>query len=81
MVCVLILHVTCNIFMCFFMLVGALIVQRPHDIETGYPQSIPVVYHYGHKSPEDNILLYNQLVSTLSQTVNARCEANKNGES
>ena len=60
-------------------IVGAVIVQRPHDIEDGYPQSIPIVYHYGHTSPSENILLYNQLASTLAQAVNGRCEQNQTG--
>ncbi|KAF6017759.1 CLP1 [Bugula neritina] len=57
---------------------GALIVQRPHDIETGYPQAIPLVYHFGHKAPGDNLSLYTKVISSLSQTINDRCSHNSN---
>lgn len=46
-----------------------------------YPQTIPLIYHFGHKTPNDNIVLYNELVSALSQTINQRCETNETGES
>ena len=59
---------------------GALIVQRPHNIEEGYPQAIPLVFHYGHKSPNDNLVLYNELVSTVATTIKERCMHNTNGK-
>ena len=45
--------------------VGAMLVERPASIEEGFSQNSPLVYHYGHKTPGHNPVLYNQLVSRL----------------
>ena len=34
-----------------------------HTFCQGFSQNSPIVYHYGHKTPGDNHVLYNQLVS------------------
>ncbi|GAB6030986.1 hypothetical protein CHUAL_007809 [Chamberlinius hualienensis] len=57
--------------------VGALLVERPADIEEGFSQQAPLVYHFGHKSPGANITLYNFLVSRLSEVIALRLENNK----
>ena len=54
-------------------------VERPADPEEGYFLTAPLVYHFGHKSPQDNIELYNLLITRLAEVVNMRCEANKRG--
>jgi len=56
---------------------GSHVVERPADVEEGFAQTAPLVYHFGHKTPSDNLELYNLLVSRLSQVVNVKCENNK----
>lgn len=58
---------------------GALVVERPADIEEGYFTYAPLIYHFGHKSPNANLQLYNLLISRLAEVVNLRCESNKKG--
>lgn len=56
--------------------IGALVVERPTDVEEGFALTAPVLYHYGHKSPSENVPLYNLLISRLAEVVNTRCETN-----
>jgi len=51
-------------------------VERPSDVENGYSLTAPLVYHFGHKSPDANTQLYNQLVSQLAEVIDMRSEAN-----
>ena len=60
--------------------IGALIVERPVDVEEGFSLTAPLVYHYGHKSPADNIQLYNLLISRLAEVISMRCETNERGK-
>lgn len=55
---------------------GTIVIERPADIEDGYCLDAPLVYHFGHKSPSDNIPLYNLLVTRLAENINMRCESN-----
>uniref|UniRef100_A0A2C9K704 Protein CLP1 homolog n=2 Tax=Biomphalaria glabrata TaxID=6526 RepID=A0A2C9K704_BIOGL len=57
--------------------IGALVVERTADIEEGFQQTAPLVFHYGHKSANDNLQLYNLLVSRLAEIINVRCEQSK----
>ncbi|CAG9565692.1 unnamed protein product [Danaus chrysippus] len=57
--------------------IGALLVERPASIEEGFSQQAPLVYHFGHKSPGDNLELYNMIVSRLAEVIAERCENNK----
>lgn len=60
--------------------VGAMLIERPASIEdNGFIQQAPMVYFFGHKSPEANIPLYNLLVSKLAETVHERMESNRKG--
>ncbi|KAK2181508.1 hypothetical protein NP493_394g02013 [Ridgeia piscesae] len=56
--------------------VGALIVERPADIEEGYALTAPLLYHFGHKTPADNWPLYNLLITRLAEMINMRCNSN-----
>lgn len=56
--------------------IASLIVERPADIEEGFALTAPLVYHYGHTSPQDNLQLYNRLITSLSKVINLRCESN-----
>ncbi|KAK8775594.1 hypothetical protein V5799_031062 [Amblyomma americanum] len=57
--------------------IGALLVERPADVEEGFSQQAPLVYHYGHNTPGTNATLYNVLVSRLAEVINQRAESNK----
>jgi len=60
--------------------VGAMLVERPASVEEGFSQNSPLVYHYGHKTPGHNPVLYNQLVSRLADVVRERLGANRKAE-
>lgn len=57
--------------------VGALLVERPADVEEGFSQQAPLVYHFGHKGPANNITLYNLLVSRLAEVSSLRMDSNR----
>uniref|UniRef100_A0A2R5LJW0 Protein CLP1 homolog n=2 Tax=Ornithodoros turicata TaxID=34597 RepID=A0A2R5LJW0_9ACAR len=57
--------------------IGALLVERPADIEEGFSQQAPLVYHFGHNYPGANATLYNVLVSRMAEVINMRAERNK----
>jgi len=59
---------------------GALLVERHASIEEGFSQNSPLVYHYGHKTPGHNLVLYNQLVSRIADVTRDRLAANKKAE-
>lgn len=60
--------------------VGAMLVERPASVEEGFSQNSPLVYHYGHKTPGHNPILYNQLVSRLADVVRERLAVNRKAE-
>ncbi|XP_077979250.1 polyribonucleotide 5'-hydroxyl-kinase Clp1-like isoform X2 [Glandiceps talaboti] len=60
--------------------IGALLVERPADVEEGFSLQAPLVYHFGSTSPGSNIKLYNFLVSKLAEVFNIRCKSNRKAE-
>jgi len=60
--------------------IGAMLVERPASVEEGFSQNSPLVYHYGHKTPGHNPVLYNQLVSRLADVVRERLAVNRKAE-
>jgi len=60
--------------------VGAMLIERPSSVEEGFSQNSPLVYHYGHKTPGHNPVLYNQLISRLADVVRERLGANRKAE-
>jgi polyribonucleotide 5'-hydroxyl-kinase len=58
---------------------GALLVERPSGVDEGFSQQAPLVYHYGHKTPGENTILFNTLVSRLAEVTMERMSANKKG--
>lgn len=56
---------------------GALLIERPADIEEGFPVHAPLVYHFGHTSPGPNHKLYNILSSQIAKVVKERFEKNE----
>ncbi|XP_031570089.1 protein CLP1 homolog [Actinia tenebrosa] len=57
--------------------IGALLIERPADIEEGFSLQAPLVYLFGHTSPAPNEKLYNKLTSKLADNVFKRFEKNK----
>lgn len=53
--------------------VGAALLDRPMDVTEGLATTTPLVYHYGHVSPEQNTALYKRLVSVLATRLEKRC--------
>ena len=55
-------------------------VDRVADVVEGFHELVPMVFHYGHLSPDANEKLYRALTSTLASTFEKRCEINKTSE-
>ncbi|XP_028391142.1 protein CLP1 homolog isoform X2 [Dendronephthya gigantea] len=55
---------------------GALLIERPADIEEGFAIHAPLVYNFGHTSPSANSKLYDVLTSQISDVVKERFEKN-----
>lgn len=60
--------------------IGANYIERAASVEDGFSQAAPLVYHYGHKTPGHNPVLYNRLVSRLADVVRERLQANRKAE-
>lgn len=54
-------------------------VERPASVDEGFSQQAPLVYHYGHKSLNQNLTLFNTLVSRMAEVIHERMAANKKG--
>ena len=52
---------------------------RAVDVEDGFALTAPLVFHYGHKTPSENLQLYNLLISRMAEVINLRCENNNKG--
>ncbi|CAG7838440.1 unnamed protein product [Allacma fusca] len=62
--------------------IGAMLIERPASIEdNGFVQQAPLAYFLGHKSPQNNIPLYNTLISKLAEVVHERMESNRKAKS
>ncbi|XP_005098564.1 polyribonucleotide 5'-hydroxyl-kinase Clp1 [Aplysia californica] len=57
--------------------IGAMVVERTADVEEGFQQTAPLIFHYGHNNPNDNLQLYNMLVSRMAEIISVRCEQSK----
>lgn len=57
--------------------IGALLVERPSNVVEGFSQQAPLVFHFGHKTPSDNVPLYNLLVSRLAEVCCDRLQGDK----
>ena len=51
-----------------------MVVRRPASVEEGFRIEMPLVFHYGYKTPGENIGLYNEIVSSMAMYVNIRSE-------
>ncbi|XP_038044313.1 polyribonucleotide 5'-hydroxyl-kinase Clp1-like [Patiria miniata] len=57
--------------------IGALLIERPADIEEGFSLAGPLVYHFGATTPGANLKLYTLLVSSMAEVFNKRCMTNQ----
>ena len=56
--------------------IAATPIERPIEVEEGYPLDMPLVFFYGHASPSDNPDLYRFLVDRLASILQKRTESN-----
>jgi len=59
--------------LCLFLL-ASMVIRRPASVEEGFRIEMPLVFHYGYKTPGENIGLYNEIVSSMAMYVNIRSE-------
>ena len=52
-------------------------IERPADVEEGFSQLCPLVYHFGYKEPGSNPILHDLLVTKIAQRVAEKMEANR----
>lgn len=57
--------------------IGAFLVERIAHVEDGFSQQAPLVYQFGHLSPDGNDAYYNLLLSNLAKVTLQRLQTNK----
>lgn len=57
--------------------VGALYIEKPADPVEGFDKKAPLVFHFGHLSPAENIPFYNIAVQKLADIIQHRCDVSK----
>ncbi|XP_071803579.1 polyribonucleotide 5'-hydroxyl-kinase Clp1-like [Asterias amurensis] len=57
--------------------IGALLIERPADVEEGFSLAGPLVYHFGATTPGNNMKLYTLLLSNMAGVFNRRCMNNQ----
>jgi len=57
--------------------IGALMVERPADPVEGFDMKAPIVYHYGHTTPNANFKLYSALITRIQDLYNNKCHYNQ----
>lgn len=61
----------------FLFFIGAILVERPADVEEGFPHNAPLVYHYGHTNMDKNTQTFNLLVNKMAEVVHERLQTNR----
>lgn len=56
--------------------IGAVMVERPAEVEESFSQAAPLVYHYGHTNMSVNSTLYNTLISRMAEVIHQRMDEN-----
>lgn len=54
--------------------IASMVIRRPASVEDGFRIEMPLVFHYGYKTPSENIGLYNEIVASMAMYVNIRSE-------
>ncbi|XP_004525577.1 protein CLP1 homolog [Ceratitis capitata] len=57
--------------------IATILIERPASIEEGFSQIAPLVYHFGHKSPGSNNVLYKSTVSKMAEVTLESMNVNK----
>lgn len=57
--------------------VATILIERPANVEEGFAKTAPLVYHFGHKSPSGNSVLYNAVVSKMAEVTLQSLNSNK----
>ncbi|XP_011865194.1 PREDICTED: protein CLP1 homolog isoform X2 [Vollenhovia emeryi] len=55
--------------------ISALLMEHTSDVVKGFSQKVPVVFHFGHKTPHANVMLYRLLVMQLATICKAKLQA------
>ncbi|XP_023171185.1 protein CLP1 homolog isoform X2 [Drosophila hydei] len=61
--------------------IATILIERPASVEEGFAKTAPLVYHFGHKSPSGNSVLYNAVVSKMAEVTLQSLDANKRTKS
>ncbi|CAI6376973.1 unnamed protein product [Macrosiphum euphorbiae] len=56
--------------------IGAVMVERPAEVNGSFSQAAPLVYHYGHTKMGINSTLYNTLISRMAEVIHQRMYGN-----
>lgn len=56
---------------------GLNVVERQADVESGFSEVAPLVFHFGYQNPAGNINLYNLIVSKMASAMAAKFEADR----
>lgn len=70
------LYYYCQIVNQYTLYLGAVMVERPAEIEESFSQAAPLVYHYGHININNTSTLYNTLVSRMAEVIHGRMAEN-----
>ena len=54
--------------------IGALFLERQADVEEGFTEQLPVVYHFGYNVPDANWVLYNEHARKIAEDIEKRFE-------
>ena len=54
--------------------IGALMLERQADVEEGFTEQLPIVYHFGYNVPDANWPLYNEIARKLADDIEKRFE-------
>uniref|UniRef100_A0A1A9ZJ52 Protein CLP1 homolog n=1 Tax=Glossina pallidipes TaxID=7398 RepID=A0A1A9ZJ52_GLOPL len=57
--------------------IGTILVERPASIEEGVSQTAPLIYHFGHKTPSGNSVLYKAVISKMAEVTLESMNENK----
>uniref|UniRef100_A0A1A9W0M8 Protein CLP1 homolog n=1 Tax=Glossina brevipalpis TaxID=37001 RepID=A0A1A9W0M8_9MUSC len=61
--------------------IGTILVERPASIEEGVSQTAPLIYHFGHKTPSANHVLYKAVISKMAEVTLESMNVNKRTKS
>ncbi|CAI6357074.1 unnamed protein product [Macrosiphum euphorbiae] len=56
--------------------IGAVMVERPAEVDASFSQAAPLVYHFGHTKIGINSTLYNTLISRMAEVIHQQMDEN-----